>query len=197
MRHGGLDSADQLEALSLCRTGEELTDILDELTYLELLSDQVQFASLDLRVVEDVVDDLHHRLRGSAHRFDEALLPLVELRPRQELRHAQHAVHRRTDLVAHVGQELVLRSRHRFRCAEPHLELPRPLDDLLPGLETNVAEIPLVLSESVGKRVEVGCKLVELVTAPQSGTLLRPWAPGSDPRCARQLSQGLDDVPLE
>ena len=41
----------------------------------------------------------------------------VELGVEQQLEHADHAVERRADLVAHVGQELGLRARrlHRLR----------------------------------------------------------------------------------
>ena len=117
-RHGRLDAADELELLALGAAGEQLPDLLGELADVERLADQVHLAGLDLRVVEDVVDDLHHRLGGGAHRVHVAPLPLVEVGAGEQLRHAEHAVHRRADLVAHVGEELVLRPGERLRAAQ-------------------------------------------------------------------------------
>ena len=66
----------------------------------------------DLREVEHVVDDVEQRERAvRAPWSNEVPLFAVELRAEQQLAHADDAVHRRADLVAHVREELGLRAR--------------------------------------------------------------------------------------
>ena len=66
-----------------------------------------QLARFDLREIEDVVDD-----RRAAPGPDCAMVSTysrcsaVELRVEREVGHADDRVHRRADLVAHVGQEI-------------------------------------------------------------------------------------------
>ncbi len=69
---------------------------------------QLQASRFDLREVEDVVDDPQQRRRRAADGVE--IVPLIgrQRRRREQFRHAQHAVHRRADLVAHVGHELAL-----------------------------------------------------------------------------------------
>ena len=64
---------------------------------------------LDLREVEDVVDDRQQRLAARAD--DRRLLALlgVEVAAQQQAAHADHRIHRRADLVAHGGEERALR----------------------------------------------------------------------------------------
>ena len=52
---------------------------------------------------------------GAVRDLGEAPLPRIEPRGEQEFRHAEDAVHRRADLVAHVREELGLES-ERFDC---------------------------------------------------------------------------------
>ena len=72
---------------------------------------QVQFAGLDLREVEDVVDDVEERVGGAADGLDEVALLVGQLGVHQQRGHADDAVHRRADLVAGVGEELGLGAR--------------------------------------------------------------------------------------
>ncbi len=69
-------------------------------------------ARLDLREVEDVVDDLEQRVAGGANRLH--IVPLLgrDVGAQQQACHADHPVHRRPDLVAHRGKELGLHARH-------------------------------------------------------------------------------------
>ena len=64
---------------------------------------------LDLREVEDVVDDRQQVIGGLGHGIREASLAIVETRLAQQLGHAHDAVHGRADLVAHRGEEFALR----------------------------------------------------------------------------------------
>ena len=69
---------------------------------------ELEFPRLDLREVQDVVDDGHERVTG---RFDDPeILPLFrrELAVQHEIGHPDDAIHRRPNLVTHVRQELAL-----------------------------------------------------------------------------------------
>ena len=70
----------------------------------------VELAGLDLREVEDVVDDGQQRLAGRLDHVQVFALLGGEVRVEGELGHADDAVQRGANLVAHVGQELALRA---------------------------------------------------------------------------------------
>ena len=59
--------------------------------------------------------------------FQVFTLARLQLGAKRELQHPEHAVHRRTDLVAHVGEKLTLRPARRFRgLTRASLRLLRP-----------------------------------------------------------------------
>ena len=64
-----------------------------------------QLARLDLRQVEDVVDHLRQVLRGVVDLVEPVGLRRARVVAPQQVRQADHRIHRRADLVAHVGQE--------------------------------------------------------------------------------------------
>ena len=68
----------------------------------------VQLARLDLREVQDVVDDAEQGLGRQMHLLHVVALTLVQISLECQLRHADDGVHGRTDFVAHVGQEVAL-----------------------------------------------------------------------------------------
>jgi hypothetical protein len=66
------------------------------------------FAGLDLREVDDVVEQLRQH-GAAAQRLVQQLAAVIrQLVALEQVHHAQHPVHRRADLVAHIGQELGL-----------------------------------------------------------------------------------------
>ncbi|MCW0415775.1 hypothetical protein NB689_001529 [Xanthomonas sacchari] len=71
----------------------------------ERMQVELQLASLDLGVVEDVVEQAQQRLAGLLRLAHVVVLARVQRGALQQLQHAQHRVHRRADLVAHVGHE--------------------------------------------------------------------------------------------
>ena len=75
---------------------------------------------LDLREVQDVVDDAEQGAAGALHAGREPLLLRGERRAQQQVVEPDHTVERRPDLVAHRGEELRL--------------LPRRLHRLVPCL---------------------------------------------------------------
>ena len=63
---------------------------------------------LDLGQVEHVVEDVHQRPTRRDHHVEHLALLLAELGVSEDRGEAEHAVHRRADLVAHGGQERAL-----------------------------------------------------------------------------------------
>ncbi len=106
-----LDDGHELEALGLGRPGQEVDDVADDVADPEVDLLDLQLAGFDLREVEDVVDDRQQRLARVPHRLRVVALAGVEIGLEQQVGHADDAVHRRADLVAHVGQEVGLQPR--------------------------------------------------------------------------------------
>ena len=110
-RRAALDERAQLEPLAARVLGQQLDGGVDRLGEVELGVLELELAGLDLRQVEDVVDDRQQRVARRADHPRVAALLLGQLGVEQQLGHPDHAVHRRADLVAHVGQELRLQLR--------------------------------------------------------------------------------------
>ena len=108
--HAGRERRREGEPLLLGRGGEEIERVLDALPQAERGDLQLQPARLDLGEIEDVID--HREERVAARADGPRQIPLVrgELVVEQEPRHADHAVERRPDLVAHRREELALRA---------------------------------------------------------------------------------------
>jgi hypothetical protein len=66
----------------------------------------LQLPGFNLREVEDVADDGQQRLPRVAHGLGVVALAGIQVGVEQELGHAENPVHRRTELVAHVRQEV-------------------------------------------------------------------------------------------
>ena len=105
VRHIGPDIGGELQALGGGLRRQRLGHPLDQLDGGELDAFEVEAAGLDLGEVEDVVDDPEQRRRRIAHRAQRLALLDRQRRALQHVDHAQNAVHRRADLVAHGGQE--------------------------------------------------------------------------------------------
>ncbi len=88
---------------------DEVERRLDALAQIERLRLDVHPPGLDLREVEDVVDDRQERVAGIADGRGVVVLLGVELGVEQQAAHADDRVHRRADLVAHRREERALR----------------------------------------------------------------------------------------
>src|SRR5436190_301879 len=100
---------DEIEALLGGEGSDQVDDRLDALAEIELRLLELDAAGLDLREVEDVVDDPEQSLATAGdHRRVVALLG-IEPGPLEQPAHADDRVHRRADLVAHRSQERALR----------------------------------------------------------------------------------------
>ena len=69
---------------------------------------ELEAPGLDLGEVEDVVDDFEQGVAARADGLEILALFGLQRRVEHQAAEADHGVHRRTDLVAHVGQELAL-----------------------------------------------------------------------------------------
>ena len=108
-RDVALEQVGGVEMLLDGARGDEVERRLDAFAQVERLRLDVHPAGLDLREIEDVVDDGEQRVAGLADRRDVVVLLVVERRVEQEPAHADHRVHRRADLVAHRREERALR----------------------------------------------------------------------------------------
>ena len=84
---------------------QHFIDLLDGQAQVERNGLDGQFAGLDLGEVQDVVDDGEQPLPRTAHGVGIVALLRGQVRVQQQAGHADHTVHRRADLMAHVGQE--------------------------------------------------------------------------------------------
>lgn len=81
-------------------------DVLDALVQAEPRRLELDFAGLDFGKVEDVADQGKEIPAGLLEEIDIFLLFLGQFSHLQQLNHTEYAVHRSTDLVAHVSQKL-------------------------------------------------------------------------------------------
>ena len=104
----GSDMGQELEPLIVRLLGRERGDRADHLVELEIGGLDVELVGLDLREIEDVVDDAEQRRAGVVDLAHVVALLGIERRLEGEVRETDDGVHRRADLVAHVGQERAL-----------------------------------------------------------------------------------------
>ncbi len=93
----------------MCRQCQDFHQCRKRFPQVKIGQVERHLASLDLGKIEDVVDDLQKGIRGL---FDQRKVFALLRRKRSvhhQFRHADDAVHRCADLMAHVSQELTLR----------------------------------------------------------------------------------------
>ena len=89
---------------------EQPGDIFERIAQIDIQLLEFELAGFDFREVQNVVDDGQQRRAAVADGLCVITLQAVKLRVEQELGHAEHAVHRRADLVAHVREKFALRA---------------------------------------------------------------------------------------
>ena len=115
VRHVWRHFAQQLEVLLVSTDRQARQRIVERVAQLELCGIQVETSCFDLGEVEDVIDDQQERFGRRAHEAELLALFRRERRVERQIRHADDPVHRRSDFVAHVGEELALRPAGFFR----------------------------------------------------------------------------------
>ena len=137
-------------------------------------------ARLDLREVEDVVDHAEQPAAARQDGLRQLLLLRVERRRHQQLRQADHAAHRRADLVAHVGEELALgaggalgpRGRlgeRRGALADARLEAGQRLAQrgvCRLAIGDRLPQVAVALAEARDHRLEIALQLLHLDRRP-------------------------------
>ncbi len=108
-RHIPLHVDGELQALGLRLIVDGRDDIVHDTAQVHRDGFDVELARLDLREIENVVDHREQRLRARMNGFGVFTLICNERSVEQQRRHAEDAVHRRADLVTHVGEERALR----------------------------------------------------------------------------------------
>ncbi len=116
----GRDVAGDLDVLALRAGRQQLDGPLHERQQVERLVREFQPARFDAREIEDLLDDREQRLARGLDRADIGGLLEIDARPEQQVGHAEHAVERRPDFVAHGGEKARLGFVGRFG-AKPRL----------------------------------------------------------------------------
>ncbi len=200
----GVDPVDDLDPLLMRARPLRPEYLAQEPLKRERHGVQLQPPRLDLREVEDVVQDREQPLRGRLHGLQVFALLRREVGLEGQIGHPQDAVHRRADLVRHVRHELGLEARGLQRAelgprAFLHL-LPQPPGALLhPRLQGFVGRLEgaialLDVSEHLVEGVDERPHLVH--PAPGNAhreVLLQADAPGG----LRQASDRIGDHPLQ
>ena len=106
----GRDEDGEVDALGRGALAEQFGDAVDGGNQVEARDLQPDLSGLDLREIQEIVDQLEQLFaRAPGNRGEEVLL-LAQLGVEQEAQHPQDAVQRRPDLVAHGCQEVGLRA---------------------------------------------------------------------------------------
>ncbi len=100
------DGACEFQAFRMGPSGEDLDSFFHGFAQAEFDALEFEFARLDFREIQDIVDDLQQRFGGMRNGFREVPLACSEFGPLQEFRHAHDAVHRRTNFVTHTRKKL-------------------------------------------------------------------------------------------
>ena len=100
-----LEQIGDVEVLLGGATGDQVERRFDAVAQVEGVALDVHAPGLDLREVEDVVDDRQQRIAAVADGAGEVALLVVQRCVQQQPAHADDGVHRRADLVAHCRQE--------------------------------------------------------------------------------------------
>jgi len=101
----GGDVGQKLQTLIVCLLGGERGHGTDDFVQLEIGGFDIEFARLNLREIQNVVDDGQERGAGVVHLTDIIALLRRELGFEGEMREPDDGIHRRADFMTHVGEE--------------------------------------------------------------------------------------------
>ncbi len=122
---------DETDILLLGRGREQRMDLADRVQRAGVDRCDLKSARLDLGQVEHVVEDGHQVGAGLADGGDHCARLGIEIALLERLRHAEHAVERRADLMAHVGEEFALGAGGRLGGVARGFEFAQTLGALL------------------------------------------------------------------
>ncbi len=114
--HLSLHFVNQLKVPLVGPDRQGLQGVSNRVPQSEFVGIEFQLACLDLREIEDVIDDGEQRFGRVIDEIDVFPLLPLQVGGEQQFRHSHDAVHGRADLVTHVCQELALGAVGLFRC---------------------------------------------------------------------------------
>lgn len=122
IRHIEGDIRDQLDSFLGRADAERFERVADAIAQAEIYCLQFQLAGLDLREIENVVNQTEERVGGAFHHPEIFALFASELGIERKIGHADDAIHRGPNFVAHVREKFALRAAgrfsHFFRCVK-------------------------------------------------------------------------------
>ena len=134
----------ELEATLVGAMGDDAGEVVEDLVELEADVLHVELAGLDLREIQDVVDDPQERVRRALDLHQVVALLGREIGLEREVGEAHDRVHRGADLVAHVGEEVTLHAVRVVGRVASLLELCGALGDDLLELVAMALEGPVL-----------------------------------------------------
>ena len=108
VRHLGRDIPSQRQSFLVGARLQRLDRHLDTLSKIEGHGFELKSPRFDLREIEDIIDDREQPFGTAPNRVSVVALLLGKRRVQEQLGHADDAVHRRADLVAHDREKLGL-----------------------------------------------------------------------------------------
>jgi len=97
-----------LQSLAFSFVREQFRHVLDHRVEIERDHFQLQLVRLDLREIQDVVNQRDQELAGAAYDLGKLLLLRAQRRVHQQIGKTHHCVHGRADLMAHGRQKFAL-----------------------------------------------------------------------------------------
>jgi hypothetical protein len=108
VRHVIVHVDHELEMLQQRLWGDRSSDCFDFTAGVEVQRLELELIGFHLGKIQDVGHDRVQRVGAAANRAGVVALRVIELGLQEQRGHAENAVHRRANLVAHVGQEFTL-----------------------------------------------------------------------------------------
>src|SRR6516164_396193 len=110
IRQVNLNVAPQLQVFLVSARGKQAHRVFKRVTEIEVSLVEFELPCLDLREIEQVINQREQGIRGILDRTQVFALLAGERSAQGKLGHSHNRIHRRANLVAHVGEELALRS---------------------------------------------------------------------------------------
>ena len=161
-----IDIRNQFELLGMRLYRKQVRNVIDNGAQIQIDLLQIDLARFDLGEIQDVVDDGQEAAGAGADGFGVIALSSIQTRIEQQFGHADHAVHRRANFVAHVGEELGFRHHREFRAVfrllkigVRALQVLGPVRDLLRqrrGQPSQVADAQPVQRRGHGEEAQEG-----------------------------------------
>jgi hypothetical protein len=140
-RNRGINLGAEFQVLGARFNADESDYLIQHLGQIEIGMLELNLARLNLREIENIVDQGEQGARAVHDGVCELTLHGAQLRVEQQLRHAHHPIHRRADLMAHIGEKHAFgfvgdprRSRHLLGLHRHRLEPPVGEQSLLQKL---------------------------------------------------------------